>query len=393
MKKNQLLVLVAIAAVAAIAAAVVGRFNAPSSPGATGVGERLLPNFPVNEVARIHLKSADSEAVIARGEDAWAVDNRHGYPANFEVIRSFLQSVWEMTTAQSVTAGAEQFPRLGLAKPGEAESAEGAGTLVEFLSNDGAELAWMVLGKDIVPDTANPRAAMMGGAGGRYVTTSSSPGRVWVIGDTLAQADPNPAQWLDKSFFSVGAPRELAVTGPEGEERWKAERVEESADMQIVPSSKSEDYDENTVRALNRILSSPLLNDVAGKDVPPEISGLDKPVTAEISTFDGFVYKIFIGAEGKDNTRYLKFEVDADLPAERTAADGEKPEDKERLDKEFADKRKEQKDKLKTEQALSEWVFTVPEYNVETLLNVREDFFKKEEEEDEGAATPESGAS
>ena len=88
--------------------------------------------------------------------------------------------------------------------------------------------------------------------------------------------------------------------------------------------------------------TSPSLNDVA-LGLTPEQSGLDKPTVIKIATFDGFEYTVHVGAKTNDNF-LLTVAVTGNLPKERPAVTDEKPEDKAKADKEFADKLKSQQE-------------------------------------------------
>ncbi|MEI6356805.1 MAG: hypothetical protein WCP53_06845, partial [Verrucomicrobiota bacterium] len=52
-----------------------------------------------------------------------------------------------------------------------------------------------------------------------------------------------------------------------------------------------------------------------------------------------------------------------------------KPEDKAKLDKEFADKLTKQQEKLKAEQAFSAWTYTVSKWSIDAFLKNRGDLF------------------
>ena len=80
--------------------------------------------------------------------------------------------------------------------------------------------------------------------------------------------------------------------------------------------------------------------------------------------------------------------VSADLPAERTAGADEKPEDKERLDKEFADNQAKLVEKLNKEKALEKWTYLVSKWTIDALLKDRKDFMAEEKSEDATSAEP-----
>ena len=132
---------------------------------------------------------------------------------------------------------------------------------------------------------------------------------------------------------------------------------------------------------MNYLLSSPSFNDVI-VDPKAEQTGLDKPVTATIETFDGFNYTIKTAKMPAGEENYaLQLNVAANLPKERTPGKDEKPEDKEKLDKEFADKQKPLQEKLKNEKQYEKWTYVVAKWTIDNLLKERKDFLAEKKEE------------
>jgi hypothetical protein len=136
--------------------------------------------------------------------------------------------------------------------------------------------------------------------------------------------------------------------------------------------------------------SSPSLNDVA-LGLTPEQSGLDKPTVIKITTFDGFDYTVNVGA--KQNEDYLlTVAVTGNFPKERAAVADEKPEDKAKADKEFADNLKRLQDKLTTESAFGKWTYQVASWTVDPLLKKRGELLEEKPAATEAGGNPESPA-
>jgi len=129
--------------------------------------------------------------------------------------------------------------------------------------------------------------------------------------------------------------------------------------------------------------SSPSFNDVLPGDTKLEAAGLTNVTTVTVETVDGFTYTAKVGQKREDNFP-LALTVTANLPASRVVAKDEKPEDKTRLDKEFADQQKKLADKLANETRLAKWIYWVPGYSVESLLKPRGQLLT--EVKNEGAA-------
>ena len=105
-------------------------------------------------------------------------------------------------------------------------------------------------------------------------------------------------------------------------------------------------------------------------DAKPAETGLDKPSTATIETFDNFVYTLRIGKLMEENYPVL-VSVTATLPKERTPGKDEKPEDKAKLDQEFQAQQMKLADKLTKEQKLENRPYLISKATIEQLLKDR----------------------
>src|SRR3989442_11467858 len=97
-----------------------------------------------------------------------------------------------------------------------------------------------------------------------------------------------------------------------------------------------------------------------------------------------------MGKKPAEDNYYLSMNVPADLPKERTPGKDEKPEDKEKLDKEFKEKISKLDEKLKQEKAYEKWTYLVSKWTVDPLLKEQKDLLveKKEEPKKEETENP-----
>src|SRR6185436_9393016 len=110
--------------------------------------------------------------------------------------------------------------------------------------------------------------------------------------------------------------------------------------------------------------------DVLSPDAPAGETGLDKPSTVRIETFDNFSYELRIGKLTGENYPVL-VSVKAELPKERTPAADEKPEDKAKLDQEFQTKQKQLTEKLANEQKLPTRPYLIAKATIDQMLKDR----------------------
>lgn len=354
-------------------------------------GGKLLGDLPVNEVAQITIQDSNATVNLVKEEDQWKVRERYGYPANFSEVREFLIKAHDLKGIQKVKVGPSQLPRLELLPPAQNTN---SGTLVELKGKDGKPIGSLLLGKKHMRQS--PNGGGFGGDGGwpdgRYVLINDgqTAPNVWLISDPMTTIEPKPEQWINKDFFKVEKVKSIAVTSTNATNHWKLVRETETGEWKLADKKEGEELDSSKTSSMNYALSSPSFNDVLPPDTKAEDLGLGQPPTAVIETFDQFTYRVDIGSPTNNDTYPIKFTVEAALPKERTPGKDEKPEDKEKLDKEFQEKVQKQKDKLAQEKALEQWTYLVSKWTIDPLLKSRADLMaapKTEEAKTESTAT------
>jgi archaellum component FlaG (FlaF/FlaG flagellin family) len=375
MNKKQFLILVVLVVV--LGAWGLSRWRSQSSAfsgGGSVAGQKLLGEFDVNSVAQIAIKQGTNELLLAKKDDTWRVAQRNDYPANFGEISAFLLKLKGLKIVQTEQVGPSLLPRLELAASGT-----NAPTVVEFRDVTGKALKTLTLGKTLMENSAaNAGMDEFGGGGGypkgRYVQVGGMTDSVAVISDALTDISPDASHWLNKNFFKVEKPKTIGVTFPEATNSWTLTRETEAGEWKLVDAKAHEKLDSGKSAGVTSPFSSPTLNDVA-LGLTPGQAGLDKPTVIKISTFDGFDYTVNVGAKTNENF-LLTVAVAGNFPKERPAVADEKPEDKTKADKEFADKLKAQQEKLTTEAAFGKWTFQVASWTVEPLLKKRSELLE-----------------
>src|SRR5258706_10244776 len=121
------------------------------------------------------------------------------------------------------------------------------------------------------------------------------------------------------------------------------------------------------VAAVNA-LTALTFTDVA---VGVKADSFDKPRTFVAETYDNLTYAITIAKKPDSDNYYLSFTVSGEPPRERTPEKGEKPADKKRLDKQFAESLKKLDERIKLEKSLAGWTYVVAGKSLEPLLKER----------------------
>src|SRR5262249_45267949 len=124
--------------------------------------------------------------------------------------------------------------------------------------------------------------------------------------------------------------------------------------------------------------------DVLSADAAPDKTGLQQPIRVDLTAFDGFEYRLAIGKQGPEKSRYVQVNVTGHFNEVRPPEPNEKPEDKQKRDDEFKKHLADLKQRLEKEQKFQHWVYLVPEWSVEQLLKPRSEVV--------AAAPPAAGA-
>ena len=339
--------------------------------------DKLLGDFPVNDVAHVTLRQYTNEVNLVKGE-VWAVKERGDYAANTGDIIELARKLWDLRSAQSQKIGESQLGRMELLPPDKGGT--NSATLVELKGKDGKTIRSVLLGKK----------SMRGGGwpNGRWIYLPDKPGTAYLVSEAFSEIEPKADRWLAKDFFKVEKIRAAAVTFPVETNSWKLARETDTGEWKLADAKPEEKLDSAKTSSISYALSSPSFTDVLMGATPEQI-GLDKPTVIALETFDNFKYTLNVGAKTNDNYA-LTVSVTADLPKERTPGADEKPEDKERLDKEFKDKQQKLEEKLTQEKKIGKWTYLVSSWTVDSLLKERAHFMaEKKEEPKPGEAKPE----
>lgn len=378
MNRKQFLILLVLVAVIGGAGLLVNKQRQGDwQQSSSGGGQKLAAALDVNAVAAVSIKSSAGELSLVKSGDAWVVKERGDYAANFGNIADLIRKFADVKAVQTEQVGASQHARLELQAPGDGE---GKGTLVELKGKDGKALKSVVLGKKL---TKKSEGGPFGGGEfpvGRWVRDTGTKDTVIVTSEQFADAEPKPENWLEKDFLKVEKLKSIAVTyATNAATGWKVTRETEGAEWKLAGVKPTEQVDTNKLSALGSPLSSPSFSDVVANPQADKL-GLDKPATLVLETFDGFTYTAKSGTANGDNYPF-QVAVAGNFPKTRTPAKDEKPEDKDKLDKEFAEAQKKFADKLAADQKYAKWTYLVSKWTLDSVLKSRADLMVEKKEE------------
>jgi hypothetical protein len=338
--------------------------------------DKLLGDFPVNDIAHVTLRQHTNEVNLVKGE-VWTVKERGDYAANSGNIIELARKLWDLRSAQSQKIGETQLGRIELLPP--EKGGTNSATLVELKGKDGKTIRTVLLGKKSMRGGGGDPMGGGGWPNGRWIYLPNKPGTAYLVSEAFSEIEPKADRWLAKDFFKVEKIRAASVTFPVETNSWKLTRETETGEWKLADAKPEEKLDSAKTSSISYALSSPSFTDVL-IGATAEQTGLDKPTVIALETFDDLKYTLNVGAKTNDNYA-LTVSVIADLPKERTPATDEKPEDKERLDKEFKEKRQKLEEKLTQEKKLGKWTYLVSSWTVDSLLKERGHFMAEKKEE------------
>lgn len=368
-KKQFLLIVVALVVLGIAGAGLFWRDLKDYRESGAKIGAKVLPELKAAEVAEMRLKDAKHEVTLLNKDGNWSVKERGGYPANVSEISDLMVKLVEARVIQSDPVTPALLPRLELGEPGKGE---GSGTLLEMKDKAGKVVASITLGKkSLKKDPGNPLPIAQDGVpAGRFIVVTGKAQNAIVVGDPLNNAEARPGAWLAKNFFKADRIKTLTMAG-DGAMQWKITRNEEWGQWKFATGGGDLDASA-AVGAVN------LLNGLAFADVAidPRAEDADKPFTVTAETFDNLTYTLEFAkvksSDPKAADQYrLKFKVAGEPPKARAPEKGEKPEDKDRRDKEYAENVKKLEARVEFEKILGNWTYVIDGKALAPLLKER----------------------
>ena len=353
-----------------------------SGPGKLA-GTKILGEFPLNDVTQVTIKTSGTNLTLSKKDDTWVVTDRDDYPAEFSKVQNLIQGFWDLKAVQGVPVGPSQYGRMELVAP--AKGAADTGTLVELLNKDSKPVASLLLGKKYnkKSEGGGGMPGMEGGyPAGRYVmpTAGVNASKVSLISDTLEQAEPKPEDWLNKKFLKIDRIQSVTVTGTDPQVHYSLSRAtDEGTDWKLDGIKPDEKVDTAKVPSFAGTFGSPYFSDVLPRDAKLG----DKVSTITLQTFDNFTFTLKVGAPQNENYP-VSVLVAGDFPKERTPGKDEKPDDKKKLDGEFATKTKMLKEILVAEKKFEARIYLISKSTLDSVFKKRSELL----EEKKASPTP-----
>lgn len=361
MKKNHLVVLILLGvALTAVCLLLWQRDQNSWQNNPATAGGKVLDSFDPNAVAEIAITGPANEVVLVRKNGEWIV-RQSDYAADFTGVSGTIRQLWDLKAVQDVEADPSQFGRLGLNEPGPGKS--DTATLIDLKDATGKRLAALLVGKTYQRE--NPSMPGMGFPVGRYVMALNGRDRPVLTSETFQEVDLAPKLWLKRDFLRMGDPLSISVDSTNPPARWTLERPEANAEWTMEKNTQP--LDTGKISSLVQNLQGLGFSDVLPKDADKAKYGLDKPGRLTVKTSDHFTYRFDLGAAQGDEYP-VQISVAGDFPSQPPSPDGQKPEEKEKSDREWAEKRAVFEKRMAADKIYERRIFLIPTASLSNVL-------------------------
>lgn len=353
------------------------RFGGEKHTGTVKMGDRLFADLPVNTVAGITIADAENRVTLVKGERVWQVEERNGYPADFDELRDTVVKLSRLKIGRSFTGSPESLARLSLTSPSAPDNA-GAGRQITLKDRDGKILADLILGQTRETDG--------GGSGGQYLKMTAAD-TVFLVDGDFRFLKTAPAEWLKKEVLDIRSDDVASVAFYAGDAPtpvYTLSRPEKGQAARMTPVPPGRTADSAKIDQVLDALAPLTLDDVrAGREKPPAAES-DRPRLV-YHLYDGRRILIFPESDG-DDSYVLRITAEAD-PLDAGAAEAPETEaeaDRQQEEEETPLPAHESARQLNEE--LSPWVFSVKKWQFDSFITQAESLLEAVEREGEGSS-------
>jgi hypothetical protein len=354
------------------------RFGGDKHTGTVKMGDRLFADLPVNTVAGITIADAENRVTLVKGEKVWQVEERNGYPADFDELRDTVVKLSRLKIGRSFTGSPESLARLSLTSPSAPDNA-GAGRQITLKDRDGKILADLILGQTRETDG--------GGSGGQYLKMTAAD-TVFLVDGDFRFLKTAPAEWLKKEVLDIRADDVASVACYAGDAPtpvYTLSRPEKGQAARMTPVPPGRTADTAKIDQVLDALAPLTLDDVkTGTDNHPATES--KLPRLVYHLYDGRRISIFPASDGEERF-FLRIAAEADpSPSVAEAVESTAPAtDKDQPQAEEA-KPSVPKTARQLNEELSPWVFSVKKWQYDSFITLPESLLESVKTEGEGSS-------
>ncbi|MCE9615701.1 MAG: DUF4340 domain-containing protein [Lentisphaerae bacterium] len=345
-------------------------------------GRLVLPDLPVNDVTKMIVVNQGATATVEKIDGIWKVAEKHGYPANFDRVRTTLITLSELKVGDQRATTPQTRQEFGLVSP-DAEHPDATSLRLERAN--GEVVARVLLGKHHVRKARE--ATPYGGdfPDGRYVSPNDGT-TAYMVKQTLSDVTASSMAWIETELLNVDAAEltRLSITGPDRATLELA--AHDGGELEVTGLGSEEEADVAKLASLRNALTYVNLQDVADPAQADAALGFNNPVAFTAHTKDGRVFTVQVGGKADGDARYVRCRVEFQepppaAPAAATNAPPAPDYTATRLAVDTLNKK------------ITPWTYIIPTYKAEAMVMTREELVKpKTPPAAEAAVTPQPDA-
>ena len=351
------------------------RFGKDEHAGQVNMGEKLFADMPVNTVATVTIADSENKVVLVKGDKTWQVDDRGGYPADFDQLRELVVKLSRLKIGRSFSASTESLTRLSLMAPSATDTSS-TGKQITLTDASGKMLADVILGQSRETDS--------GEGGGQYLKKVDAD-TVFLVDGSFRFLKTAPAEWLDKEILDVNAEEIKSVACYAGDARtpvYTLLRPERGETAQMTPIPPARTADPAKIDQVLDALSPLTLDDVQAADgQPPESRTAQLRLVYDL--YDGRQIIIFPRSDGKESFTLRVTAEDSTAPPQAADEPDPQAEDEKTQAEEAAASAPVTARQLNEE--LEGWVFSIKKWQFDSFITQPESLL--EEVKKEGGGT------
>jgi hypothetical protein len=335
------------------------RFGGEDQKTKNQMGEKLFADFPVNEVAKIGIIDTENQVTLVKGKAVWQVEERDGYPANFNDLRDLVVKLSRLKIGRTFTGSEESITRLSLASP-KIDDAKGKGKQITLWNGSGNTLADVIIGDN--------RKTESGANGGQYLKINERDD-VFLVDDGFPFLKTSPSEWLEKEILNIKADEIVSVTCYAKDETAPAytlSRPQKGDPAQLNPTPNDREANSSKIDQVFDALAPLTLEDV--KTVDKEMPDAFSRTRLVYRLYDGREITVFPEA-GEDETYTVQLtakEVEPKMDAVQEKGSGDAPAEEKASHAE--EKKQETKSAQQIEEEVRSWIFIVKKWQFDSLI-------------------------
>lgn len=297
MNQKTLITLGAVAAVIAILAAVVTMTSNDRTP-ATTAGDFIAPGLldNLNDAEKVIVRTRTDTVTLNRDGDIWRVEERHGYPARLDNVRTLLMEIANLRQLEPRTSNPDLYHRIEVE---DIDAPDSRSRLVEIQGPGGDMLASVIVG--------STRFGQAPGARQTTFVRNANESQSW-LADGPVNVDTSTNHWVDTQFLSVRS-----------NDVQRVEVAHEDGEVVIInkPDPNQRNFDLGTLPEGRQLTSPTRPNELGGlmaslrfEDVKPTGEfdlGTTPTVTVSVDKKDG--HRVVARAWNVEGQKWFEFTV------------------------------------------------------------------------------------